>query len=852
MIHLRDYQEDLLDEVQVALSSEKARVMMQLPTGGGKTVIAGALLNHWLTHGRKAVWLTHRRELVLQTRELLASANVEAMVDTHWISGDDAPARRNRVVILMAQTVSRRTSGNIVWTKYNNDDLMIIDEAHHAAADGWTRAMQQWPGRILGMTATPWRLSQKEGFDHLFNALVCGPSVVDLQSGQHLCSAHVLRPSSQWIVRGGAIGMDGDFTETGIEVANQSHILTAGALRFWQEHAQGRQTIVYAVSVDHAHNLAAVFNDAGVPAALMLGETRDEERTRHITAFTRGNLRVLVNVSVATEGFDLPDASCVVITRPTKSLTLYLQMVGRGLRPKESNGNCLILDLAANAEFLGLPEDDREWSLEPRAVQEDIGDAVTVWCDRCKSVSPAASHACLNCGAPFGKVCSRCGTWRAWRRWSLENQCGDAHELVCDLCHRDAHIEAQLPIDEQLAAALTELEDKEIEMSSLNQMEQAGPLNTQSFEQYRDFPDFLDQELSPGWTEHVETTIDGVEVEEDFREIDLLHLETIYGPGLVELYGQWRLYWLLRQVLEEEQKKIVGADQQRQHDLRKTIEEREANLADDAQLDILFGAYISNLPANQAPKNKPQEHRMFTEWEDGLQDELQSWKGDLAQLENQPTNKSLILNGASDRITDLLRQAAKDINLLPDADDEATKMASQRSPRRKRSGKASLRAHSRPYGARKNTATHPEQLKELALRLYDAGNNARQVAEELFDNDFGTREGRMIGTQQMAKMLKRWTAEPKHGKPTGSSKAKGKSKQLTPKQQDAKRFLELFRSGDFDTQADIIRFMSEEEKRTNSKGRPWDEIHGAAWQMQEICINQGWAEEDELRDKRVA
>jgi len=465
MIQLREYQRDLLTGVQASLAPEQARVMMQLPTGGGKTVIAGALLEEWLKGGRKAVWLTHRKELVVQTRDLLVNANVLTSVDNRWNPGEDAPARQNCVAILMAQTVSRRTARNRVWRKYGSEDLMIIDEAHHAAADGWTRAMQQWPGRVLGMTATPWRLSQKEGFDHLFDVLICGPPVVDLQSGNHLCGALVLQPSSSWIIRGGAVGMDGDFTDSGIVAANQDHIMTAGALKFWQEHAQDRQTIVYAVSVDHARNLAAVFTSADVPAAVMLGETRDEERSRLIASFRRGNLRVLVNVAVATEGFDLPDASCVVITRPTKSLTLYLQMVGRGLRPKENGDNCLILDLAANSEIHGLPEDDREWSLEPRAAQEDVGDAVTVWCDRCESVSPAASHACQNCGVPFGKECSRCGRWRAWNRWRLEKQCGSAHEFVCDLCHRDAHIEARLPITKELEA-LAELRNGETEMTT--------------------------------------------------------------------------------------------------------------------------------------------------------------------------------------------------------------------------------------------------------------------------------------------------------------------------------------------------------------------------------------------------
>ena len=232
--------------------------------------------------------------------------------------------------------------------------------------------------------------------------------------------------------------------------------MTAGALRFWQFHAAERQTVVYAISRDHARNLAAVFNDAGIPAAVMLSDTPAQDRARAIESFGNGNLRVLVNVAVATEGFDLPDASCVVITRPTMSLALYLQMVGRGLRPKANGGNCLILDLAGNAEVHGLPEGERQWSLAPRGNNPE-GDAPVIRCENCDGVSPAASHFCAFCEAPFGKDCPRCGTWRATERWSYETQCGEQHELVCDLCHKDAHIQAQLPITDELRR-LTEME----------------------------------------------------------------------------------------------------------------------------------------------------------------------------------------------------------------------------------------------------------------------------------------------------------------------------------------------------------------------------------------------------------
>ena len=329
----------------------------------------------------------------------------------------------------MAQTVSRRNHEDVedlhlipgVWDGYGPNDLLVIDEAHHATAPGWERAINQWPGPVVGLTATPWRLSKTEGFDHLFYELYCGPQVSQLQEEGYLCKAQVLTPQPDDIIRGGVIASNGDYNESGIERANSDRpdVMTAGAFHFWKKYAAKRQTIIYAISKDHAYNLAAVFKDAGVSAEVMLGDTPSEERAKVMESFSKGTLKVLVNVAVATEGFDVPDASCVVLTRPTMSLALYLQMVGRGLRRKDDGGDCLILDLAGNSERHGLPEDDRQWSLSPRGSQEEGGEAPVVRCPECEGMSPAASHACQNCEAPFGKNCNRCGVWRAWQRWSF-------------------------------------------------------------------------------------------------------------------------------------------------------------------------------------------------------------------------------------------------------------------------------------------------------------------------------------------------------------------------------------------------------------------------------------------------
>ncbi len=227
--------------------------------------------------------------------------------------------------------------------------------------------------------------------------------VADLQTLGWLCRAQVIIPSPEQNIIGGTVDRTGDYTETGIEQANQDRpdVMTAGVLEFWQKHAGDRPTIAYAVSVDHAYNLIAVFNGAGIPAAVILGDSNREDRDNAIAGFKDGAIKVLVNVLVATEGFDLPDASCIIITRPTMSLALYLQMAGRGLRPKEDGGDCRILDLAYNAVTHGLPEDYREWSLEPSGSRKS-GVAPVIRCPQCESVSPAASHQCRECGYVFG------------------------------------------------------------------------------------------------------------------------------------------------------------------------------------------------------------------------------------------------------------------------------------------------------------------------------------------------------------------------------------------------------------------------------------------------------------------
>ena len=168
--------------------------------------------------------------------------------------------------------------------------------------------------------------------------------------------------------------------------------------------------------------------------------------------------------SLPPRGFDLPDASCILVTRPTKSLALYMQMNGRGMRPKD---DCLILDMAYNSEEHGLPDEDREWSLEPRGSQID-GVAPFVHCEVCGEESSITSHECGHCGEPFGDECDRCGKWRAWASWESDEYCEYEHDRVCDYCHLDAHIQASLPVDDQLRDELAGLIDEDMGAGEAN------------------------------------------------------------------------------------------------------------------------------------------------------------------------------------------------------------------------------------------------------------------------------------------------------------------------------------------------------------------------------------------------
>lgn len=394
---LRPYQSDLFTRAMAALGTHR-RVLVQCPTGGGKTVIATATaLSVGELHQR--VWfICHRAELVHQTSLTFAKAGV-----AHSFIAAGRPFDPDALVhICSIDTLKARIDKLGI-----RPDLAIWDECHHVGAAGWTRVMEAMPEAYhVGLSATPCRLDGT-GLDTHFDELVRGPSVAWLIEQGYLSPYRVFAPSSPDLK--GVRTLGGDYVASQAEKA-MTPKLTGDAIEHWKKHAPGLRTVVFATSIAHSEAIARAFNDAGIAAAHLDGNTSPVVRAELISRFADGELQVLTNVALFGEGFDLSAIAgrdvtidCVILLRPTQSLSLYLQMVGRALRPAPGKV-AIILDHAGNALRHGLPDDERLWTLKGRdkkaASDEDMGPPPPVTCLDCfmQVRRPTPLH-CPHCGA---------------------------------------------------------------------------------------------------------------------------------------------------------------------------------------------------------------------------------------------------------------------------------------------------------------------------------------------------------------------------------------------------------------------------------------------------------------------
>ena len=357
---LRDYQTDDVRRLRNAYSWGNRAVLYQLATGGGKTVVFSHIVDGATQKGRRTAVLVHRRELVKQ-----ASAKLDWCGVAHGIiaAGQDRDPDAAVVVASIQTIVARRARGQ---DPLGQRDFIVIDEAHHARAETWAGVLDALPeAKVLGVTATPARtdgLGLGKAHGGLFDAIVCGPTMQTLVDGGYLAPSRCFIPSRRIDVTG-MRRVGGDYA-AGEALAQRATVVTGDAIAEYREKAAGKSAIAFCVTVAHAEQVAAEFATAGFRAACVHGGTPKDERDRLIAGLGNGEVEVLTSCDLISEGLDVPAVGAVILLRPTASLILCLQQIGRGMRPAPGKDALIVLDHAGNTGRHGLPEEDRVWTLD--------------------------------------------------------------------------------------------------------------------------------------------------------------------------------------------------------------------------------------------------------------------------------------------------------------------------------------------------------------------------------------------------------------------------------------------------------------------------------------------------------
>lgn len=365
--------------------------LLVLPTGGGKTVCFSYMAGRAVEKGLRVWILAHRVELLDQiSRTLREFAVPHGVIAPGYIAD-----RRKPVQVASVFTLARRLE------RYDPPDLIIVDEAHHAiSASTWGKVITAFPAaKLLGVTATPIRLSG-EGLGDLFETMVQGPTMRGLIDLGALSPYRLFAPAGVDLT--GVHTRMGDFVRGVIEAAMDKPSITGDAVAHYRKLAPGRRAVAFCVSVEHAVHVAEQFRAAGISAQAIDGGMDRTLRASVLSEFSAGRIQVLASCDLISEGFDVPAIEAAILLRPTQSLGLYLQQVGRALRVFPGKTEAVILDHAGNVKRHGLPDEERVWSLDgtQRRKGAQKSEVPVKTCGSCfATVHSAATH--CSCGFEF-------------------------------------------------------------------------------------------------------------------------------------------------------------------------------------------------------------------------------------------------------------------------------------------------------------------------------------------------------------------------------------------------------------------------------------------------------------------
>lgn len=390
MIKLRDYQQDLIDRTRQAMMTHR-NVLMQGPTGMGKTALTVHMAGTAAERGKSVMFIVHQTELLKQTSEAFWKQKLE-----HGMICPGKKRSRLPVQVASVQTLVRRLES------YDTPDLVIIDEAHRSKGATYQKVIEAYPrARVIGLTATPQRTDGK-GLDDLFDTIVEGPPLRELIDRGFLADYDLVAPPMAADMSQVKTRM-GEFDRAQAEEAMDKPTITGDAVAHYKKFATGKRCVVMCVSVKHAEHVAAQYLASGVPAEVIEGNLSGGERDRMLERFRAGETLVICNVALLIEGVDIPSIEVVQWLRPTQSLIVYMQGNGRGLRPSPGKDRLLILDHVANWHRHGIPDQDREWRLEGREKgkrkTKDENEAPPVQqCQECYHVFAKGPSHCPACG----------------------------------------------------------------------------------------------------------------------------------------------------------------------------------------------------------------------------------------------------------------------------------------------------------------------------------------------------------------------------------------------------------------------------------------------------------------------
>lgn len=404
-MELREYQNETIDMIRESLMKGFKKILVVMPTGSGKSIVQAHIAKLCLDKGNKVLALVHRRGLTEQLSDRFGSYGVSSGIIMAGVKSE----LNNPVQVATCQTYIRRQNfeevnletGGLFKPWEHKADCVITDEGHHVLSRTYQKILNAYSDKIvLGFTATP-SLSSNIGMNNFYDKLIQPVTVKELiDIGSLVPGVYYGLPAPDLA---GLKMVAGDYEKKGLSERVENQKIIGDIVENWNRIAFGKKTMVFAVNVKHSKAIAYEFNKNGIPAEHLDAHSSDEKRSEVIEKFRSGEITVMSNVGLYTEGTDIPEIECICLARPTKSIGLYLQMVGRGARPHPRKNNFIVLDHGKNVNEHGFYEDDIEWTLE--------GKKISYKKPTPKEKKDKHQMTCSICSAVFtGDTCPQCLT----------------------------------------------------------------------------------------------------------------------------------------------------------------------------------------------------------------------------------------------------------------------------------------------------------------------------------------------------------------------------------------------------------------------------------------------------------